>query len=68
MRRGPAYAQHIDVSRDGDLSFRPPLELTDDLCGYKYVYWIDNFDGTYTLSPYNDEVSPIIEDLACITT
>lgn len=50
MRQGPDYSQHVDRDEKGNVSFRPPLEIVEDIGDAKVAVWHDNGDGSYTIT------------------
>lgn len=54
MRQGNQFDQWVDRSEHDEVILRLPLELEMDWDGMKTVTWVDNRDGTYTLTPHKE--------------
>ena len=54
MRQGNRFDQWVHRSPDGEIYLRLPLEIVHDWEDARYVIWVDNGDGTYTLTPVKE--------------
>lgn len=59
MRQGNVFDQYVDRGPKREVSLRLPLELEESWDEYKYVQWIDNGDGTYTLIPRKELIKRV---------